>query len=198
MKSTLTKLAQEKSAAQLQMLSRQSYQWLRDKVAVLRNPISVARQIERENHRAGGRFVIGGLYFFYYDPKTKAELPYYDTFPMTLILERYPDGFLGLNLHYLPVKYRLAFLDKLMDFAVQDNPDEIKRMRVSYDILSASKRYKEFRPCLKKYLYQHVQSKILAIQPNEWEVACHLPLQQFKKQNAAAVWEESIDQIRNN
>ena len=198
MESKLTKLAQEKSAAQLQALSRQSYDWLKQKVAQLKNPLGVAREISRESSRVGGRFMTGSLYFFYYDPKTKDNLPYYDTFPLVLVLQKEPDGFLGLNLHYLPVKYRIAFLDKLMGYAILNDNDEIKRMRVTYDILSASRRFKEFRPCVKKYLYGHVQSKILTVQPNEWEVAVFLPLQQFKKANATKVWQESIEEIRKN
>jgi hypothetical protein len=39
------------------------------------------------------------------------------TVPMVLVLDRYNDGFLGLNLHYLPFQYRIAFLGKLMKFA---------------------------------------------------------------------------------
>lgn len=195
MESKLTKLATEKSAAQLQAMSRQSQDWLKQKVSQLRNPMGVAREISRETSRIGGKFSTGGLYFFYYDPKTKETLPYYDTFPLVLMLQKEPDGFLGLNLHYLPVNYRIAFLDKLMGYAVLNDQDEIKRMRVTYDILSASRRFKEFKPCIKKYLYGHVQSKILTVQPNEWEVAIFLPLQQFKKKTAPKVWQESIEEI---
>jgi hypothetical protein len=74
--------------------------------------------------------------------------------------------------------------------------DEIKRLRVTYDILSSSKRFREFRPCFKKYLYDHVESKILAIQPDEWETAVFLPMQQFKKAKPQKVWKESLDEIR--
>jgi len=196
MESKLTKLAQEKTAAQVQMLSRQSFQWLKQKVGQLKNPATVAREISRESSRIGKRFMTGGLYFFYYNPKNKQTLPYYDTFPLVLVLQREPDGFLGLNLHYLPVKYRMLFLDKLMGYAIQGDDNEIQRMRVTYDILNASKRFKEFRPCIKKYLHGHVQSKILTVHPDEWEVALYLPLQQFKKQPATTVWQESLEKIR--
>jgi hypothetical protein len=43
----------------------------------------------------------------------------------------------------------------------------------------------------------HIQSKILAIQSNEWDIAAFLPLQQFKKASAAKVWQESMEEIRN-
>jgi hypothetical protein len=198
MTSKLTQLAEQKTAAQVKSLSVESYRWLQNKITQLRNPGAIPKQIAREKDRFATRFKLGGLYFFFYDPKTKSELPYYDTFPLVLVLERYADGFLGLNLHYLPVKYRIAFLNKLMPLALLDDSDEIKRIRVTYDILSASRRYKEFRPCVKKYLYGHMRSRLLTVQPNEWDVASMIPVQQFKKARTTQIWHESIEQIRNN
>jgi hypothetical protein len=179
-------------------LSAESFNWLKRKIVELRNPSNITRNIVKEKDRYTKTFRIGMLYFFAYDPKTKADLPYYDTFPLVLILEKYPDGFLGLNLHYLPIKYRIAFLTKLMSLAVLDDSDDIKRMRVSYDILNASRRYKEFRPCLKKYLYGHLKSRMLTIKPNEWDVASMLPVHHFKGAKPSKVWQESIEEIRNN
>jgi hypothetical protein len=196
MSSKLTQLAQQKSASDLQTMSRQSFDWLKKKINQLGNVSSIASSIVRERSGQYNRFDIGGLFFFYYDPKTKSELPYYDRFPLVLVLEKYSDGFLGLNLHYLPLNYRFIFLDKLMDYASLNKENNINRMRVTYDILSASKRYKEFRPCIKKYLNGHVQSRIIAVQPNEWDVAAFLPVQQFRKATAQEVWNESLEEIR--
>lgn len=196
MPSKLTSLAQQRSSAQLQMMSRESLRWLEGKVREIKGRSNIASNMSRESNRWVNRFQLGGLYFFYYDPKTKSDLPYYDRFPLVIPLEIYPGSFLGLNLHYLPVKYRLAFLDKLLDSAETNKYDEITRVRITYDILNATRRYKEFRPCLKKYILSHVTSKIIAVQPNEWDIACVLPVQQFKKQSADYVWEESVDQIR--
>jgi hypothetical protein len=36
----------------------------------------------------------------------------------------------------------------------------------------------------------------LAIEPQEFEVACFLPLQQFKGAQANQVWKESVEEIR--
>lgn len=196
MASKLTKLAQEKSAAQLQALGRESYNWLIKKVAELRGISGIASSLSREKNRAVSRFKVGGLYYFYYDPKTKADLPYYDRFPLVLVLDIKPDSFLGLNLHYLPLRYRLAFLDKLMDYAVLDDNNDVMRVRITYDILAASRSLREFKPCMKMYYLNHVQSKILAVQPDEWEIAAHLPIQQFKKATVEEVWQDSIQEMR--
>jgi hypothetical protein len=195
MSSKLTLLTQQKSAAQIQTMQKDSLQWLTRKISDLKNPGSIRTDIARERFRNTQRFVLGGMYFFYYSPKGKNELPYYDKFPLTIPLERYTDGFLALNLHYLPLKYRILFLDKLFDYAIYDSNDELKRLRVTYDILSASRRFKEFRPCIKKYLYSHIQSKILAVQPNEWDVAAFLPIQQFRGATASTVWQDSLEEM---
>lgn len=197
MASQLTKLAQEKSAAELQTMSKESLKWLMDRIKDIRNPSVIPGDMSAEKFRQTNRFREGGLYCFYYDAKTKDTLPYWDAFPLVLVLERYNDGFLGLNLHYLPLRYRLAFLSKLMDFATYDAKNDIQRLRVTYDILTASKRLKEFKPCIKRYLTGHVQSRILAIQPNEWDVAAFLPVHDFQKATTSRVWKESIESIRN-
>lgn len=195
--SILTSLSRQRSAADMQMMSKKSLEWLASRISEIKNPGAIPKGISKETYRHTAKFRLGGLYCFYYDPKGKDTLPYYDRFPMVLVLDRYPDGFLGLNLHYLPFQYRVAFLGKLMKFAEMDDAGEIQRLRVTYDILTASKRLKEFRPCIKKYLTGHVQSKILAIQPNEWDIAAFLPLQQFKGASAGKVWEDSIEKMGN-
>ena len=192
--SKLTTLAKQKTAAQLQTASRDSYRWLIKKINELGNPTGIASVIAREDR--SNRFTNGGLYYFYYDPKGKADLPYYDRFPLVLVLEIHKDGFLGLNLHYLPIRERIGLLDNLMEYADLDKNKDILRMRISYDILNASKRFKQFKPCLKKYLFGHVQSRILAVQPNEWDIASMLPLQQFRKATTSEVWQDSLEEIR--
>lgn len=196
MESKLTQLAQSRPE-DLKVMSKKSLEWLANRISEIKNPGSIPRGVSRETYRQTTGFRMGRMYCFYYDPKGKDKLSYYDRFPMVLVLERYTDGFLGLNLHYLPFQYRIAFLGKLMKFAEMDDAGEIQRLRVTYDILTASKRLKEFKPCLKRYLTGHIQSKILAIQSNEWDIAAFLPIQQFKKASATKVWQESVEEIRN-
>lgn len=190
-------MAEERAKQNFPILGRESMKWFTAKVAQLRSPASLRRGITRESDRVVSKFLKGGMYFFYYDPKLKKELPYYDSFPLVLVLERYPDGFLGLNLHYLPVNVRIKFLSKLASFgAITNDSDEIKRIQITYDILSTASRFKEFRPCLKKYLYSHLSSRILAVQPNEWEAATYLPTQQFHGAQPNKVWKDSENKIR--
>ena len=205
MTSKLTEITEQKSAAQLQTMSRESILWLNKKMNQVKNPSNIRRDIAREKDRfrrptslgTSGKFLLGGLYFFYYNPKTRNDLPYYDVFPLVMPLEKYSDGFLGLNFHYLPVRYRMAFMRKLMGRAIYDENDEIKRVRITYEILSAAKRYKEFRPCLKRYLTSQMRSRVLAVMPEEWDVAAMLPVHAFRKAPVSEVWSDSLEEIKN-
>ena len=197
----LTKLAEEKTAAGVQTMSRQSFAWMKQKVMQLRNPTALIPPLTKEKSRFTPpsnrqKFLMGGLYFFVYEPKGKRDLPYYDRFPLVMPLQREADGFLGLNIHYLPINYRILFMQKLMGRAIYDENDEIKRIRITYDILAATRRLREFRPCVKQYLYSQMRSRILAVQPDEWDIATYLPVHQFKKESAKAVWQDSIEEIR--
>ena len=194
--SKLTQLALQRSATDQAILSRDSMKWMKEKIEEIRNPSSIPRGIAQEAFRKDKRFVLGRLYCFYYDPLGKAEMDYYDRFPMVLALEKYNDGFLGLNLHYLPYKYRLAFLSKLMDYTVRNDDNDVMKVRITYDILNASKSFKEFRPCIKRYLTSQIKSKVLAIEPSEWEIASFLPIHQFKGAKASEVWKDSINEIK--
>jgi hypothetical protein len=197
MASTLTQIAQQKTALEQDFLSRKSIAWLQDRVKKLKSPMSLAKEIAKEKSRQGGTFQMGGLYHFFYDPLTKTELPYYDIFPLVIPLKKNSDGFLGLNLHYLPPKYRAAFLDKLMGVAVLNANNEPKRLQITYEILAATQRYKEFRPCLKHYINTQIKSKILTVQPEEWETALFLPTANFMKAPISQVYKESIQKAHN-
>jgi hypothetical protein len=196
MASTLTQIAQQKTALEQDFLSKQSVSWFQEQMKNLRSPVKLAREISKEKGRQTGQFQMGGLYHFFYDPLTKAELPYYDIFPLVIPLKQDSTGFLGLNLHYLPPKYRAVYMDKLMNFAIMNEDNEPRRLRVTYDILAAAKNYKEFRPCLKRYLNSQIQSKIMTIQPGEWETALFLPTAIFKGAPASKVYADSITKAK--
>lgn len=195
--SKLTELTNQRSSLDYQRYSVDSYKWFVTKVNNLRNPVALANQIKKETSRNSNIFVLGGLYCFYYSAQTADRLEYWDAFPLVMPLQRFNDGFLGLNFHYLPPKIRAGFMDKLLDRAITNEDDNPLRVRITYDILNASKRYKEFRPCIKRYSYRNIASKMLKIQPNEWETALFLPTQQFQKARAQQVWKESMIEIKN-
>lgn len=138
---------------------------------------------------------LGHFYLFKYDPKAKETLPYYDRFPVILLLNKDNVGFTGLNLHYLPFQFRAALMDQLYDF--QTGKDEMARIRMTYTILNNTKRLRFFRPCLKQYLNSHMRSKLVHIDVSEWDTSLFLPLQSFAKKKEQYVHRDSVRMIRN-
>jgi hypothetical protein len=200
MDSKLTQLAEQRSTLDYEILSKQSIRWFQEQVRNLRNPSRMSRDIIREQQRKQSRVLLGNLYFFAYNPKYADTLPYYDIFPLVLILKKMPEGFLGINFHYLPPILRAGLLDALMPLAVQDDEDEgIERIKITnktYDMLASSRRFRAFLPCMKHYLYEHMGTRPLKVFPNEWESSLFLPVERFQKQNKSAVYKESVRKIR--
>jgi len=162
--------------------------WLRQEVANL-NPSRSAMMRDREKLR--NRTMIGRMYFYFYDPKHKATLPYYDRFPLVLPVERYSDGFLGLNLHYIHPKQRIILLDKLSDFATNSKYDETTRLRLTYATLASATKAFEATPCIKRYLFNHVESRFLEITADKWDIAALLPFEYFVGASKSKVFKDS-------
>ena len=162
-----------------------STQWYKDKIKEFGKP--GAQDLIRDGKR-GNRPFYGRLNMFFYDPKHKKTLPYYDTFPLVLPLELYGDGFLGINFHYLPIPLRIKLLDKLVDYSNNTNFDESTKLIVDYSKL---KRVGLIKPTLHRYLRGQTKSEFSRIDADEFMIAALLPVQRFKKSLDKEVWKDS-------
>ncbi len=59
------------------------------------------------------RVNLGDLFAYYYKPKHMMTLPYYDQFPLIMLIGYEKDTFLGLNFHYLNPRLRAILLDRV-------------------------------------------------------------------------------------
>jgi len=168
--------------------SRQARDWLRSKIGDLK---PTPQKLMQDRERQTTSHFIGHMYYFYYDPKTKDKLPYYDKFPLVLPIQLYPDGFLGLNLHYIHPKQRIILLDKLSDYANNNKYDASTRLRLTYQTLKAASKLFEAQPCIKRYLFNHVQSRFLEISAGEWDIAALLPMESFVGASTNKVYSDS-------
>jgi hypothetical protein len=162
--------------------------WLKAKVADLR-PTKAALMKDRERMRNSS--IIGRMYFYFYDPKTKDKMAYYDRFPLVIPIEEYNDGFLGLNLHYIHPKQRMILLDKLSETANNKKYDKTTKLRLSYEYLASSSKAFEAQPCIKRYLYNHIESRFLEVSADEWDIAALLPVETFVGASTSKVYADS-------
>jgi len=138
--------------------------------------------------------LVGTMQMFFYDPKHKETLPYYDLFPLIIVVGPAKGGFYGLNLHYLPPILRAKMLDSLMETANMKATDDAK-FQITYKKLQAVSNLKYYEPCFKHYLTKQVKSKFAEVPMPEWEIATFLPTAQFRKANSKKVYADSRKRI---
>ena len=178
--------------------TEKSYTWYRNQVRNLGSGVTGTNLLR--NEQLTNRLVPGEMYLFMYDPKHKATLPYYDTLPLVLPFRLVPDGFLGINLHYLPYLARFNLLGDLSELATNKKMDETTKIKLSWQILNGTSRYNVATVCVKHYLKNHIRSRFLKIDFQDWITASMLPVERFKSDSGndpskAKVWRDTTKKI---
>lgn len=188
--SLFDKLEAEAYRRNLPKRSKEAADWFRTKLKGM-SDINMHKMLKDPRLVKKSRPRVGDMFMYAYDPKHRKTLPYYDSFPLTIMVKQAPGGFYGLNLHYLPLKERAILLDRLSELANNKRFDETTRLKLSYDLLKGASKFKYFAPCFKHYLTEHVDSQIMKVEASEWDIAIFLPTENFKKMKKTKVWKES-------
>lgn len=166
------------SSRELAEGAKSAINWFKDKIT------DITRKIKRDPNNIftkDGTPEIGQMYMFVYDPKYKATLPFYDAYPLVFPIEFYGDGFLGINLHYLPPLARAKLLSNLKKLSTNTKFDDTTKLNVSYELLRAhAVHFQGFENCVKRYLFAHVKSSFHQVSPYDWDKAVLLPLQRWQ------------------
>ncbi len=132
------------------------------------------------NSDRGSKTIIGNLYFFKYDPKHKDKLNIYDRYPMAFPIKIYRDGFLGVNMHYLPVGERREFIKRVNEYKKTSDDDRVRVNAELIAMLEQSKRiYKMMPKAVHRYLSDHTKSKFIRILPEEYDKAVQLKIDEW-------------------
>ncbi len=131
---------------------------------------------------------IGSMVFYRYQAKWADVLPFWDRYPMIFVIEVYKDGWLGLNLHYLPPVSRAFFMDALMTTANNDKFDETTKLAIDYQFLKGAANLAAFKPCIKRYLYHFVRTKVVKVPAEYWDMCMFLPTADWQVNEQKTVW----------
>jgi hypothetical protein len=161
-------------------------QWFEEKALTVKSGGSARNRILDAEERftdINNEFV-GSMYFFRYDPKHKLTLPMYDKYPLAIVIDRYKDGFLGLNLHYLTRGQRGRMTALFNDFYTKKklfNGIISGSSNSNWDLIqSATSGLESFsKECVKRYLYTHVRSQFIRINKDEYDKAVQLPIDEW-------------------
>ena len=190
MSNLFQKLELEAFRAGINPRTQESREWFRRRIQRLTRVNRDALMREQEiNRRASHSY--GSMFMYFYDPKHKKKLPYYDRFPLTIPVEPAEGGFRGINLHYLPPILRAKFLDALLNVTNNKKYDESTKFRLTYELLNGTRNLRYFKPCFKHYLLSQVKSRIAEVPAPEWEIATFLPTAQWEKASAGRVYSDS-------
>ncbi len=152
--------------------TKESIAWFRKKATQL-GKISRLNLMQEEevSLQARPRTGAGEMYMFFYDAKYKDTLPYYDAFPLVIMMGPAQGGFYGLNLHYLSPIIRAKALDALLG--------------------EGSVPGKYIKPTIHRYLRKHVRSRFALVDKPEWEIATFLPTADWRGTSAPKVYSDS-------
>lgn len=130
------------------------------------------------------RPVTGSIVSFHYFAKHYDTLPFFNLQPIAIPIEYYSDGFLGLNLNYVPPIHRVAVMLRLKKIMNIKGIGENKRLAISYATIRGFSKAPILAPTVKRYLYSHLRSGIYQIPESRWMDAVLLPNYMQKWYNA--------------
>ncbi len=186
-------LAQGVKAGQIPARTQQAREWFRE--TAKRTTVSPNRLMKEDQNKLTTSPAIGHMYSFFYDPKHKKTLPYYDRFPLIFKIKNVPGGFIGMNLHYLHPKQRAQLMDALYELTNNTKYDASTKLNLSYNLLNSASKFELFKPTIKMYLNNHVRSRFLHIESVEWDMALFLAPARFEKAKAQTVWKDSRQMV---
>jgi hypothetical protein len=190
MASIFAKIQDRAERAGIVPYTEKSREWFMQRLRKMSN-VTSQRVLADDRLNRMKRPLIGRMFMFLYDPKWKNTLPYYDRFPLILMVGPAEGGFYGLNLHYLSPRNRAVFFDELQSFLNNDKMNETTRFNLAYSTLSRASKLRAFAPCFKHYLYKNVQSHTVEIPPSEWEIALFMPTEDFVGEKNRNIWNKS-------
>lgn len=183
----------QKNQYNLPQVVQKSRSWFQQQAALLGKqgiqPMSIIRSSPNKNVM---KIVPGELYVFMYDAKMAEQLEYWDMFPLVFPFRKLSDGFIGLNMHYLPYQMRIQLLDRLMDFKTNKLMNENTKLKYSWSTINAASRYTLAKPCVHRYLSSHLQTPLKRIDSADWATAMMLPVERFVGAPKQYVWTESL------
>lgn len=175
------------------VIGKKSVKWFNNaaKNISINNPSEFIKNELDMKYFKRNKIMPGYMYMFIYDAKWKDTLPFWDAFPLVFPWRILPDGFIGINLHYLPPADRAALMDKLYSITNNTRYNDNTKLKLSYKELQRVANSRMYEPCIHRYLNTCVKSKFFKIPSDYWNIALFLPVEDFRKTDKKNVWGKS-------
>lgn len=179
----------EKNKYNLPEVVNKSKTWFNQQALLLsKQNLQPIRLIQSSTDKNRSQVTPGDMYLFMYRAEHRDTLPYWDMFPLVFPFRRLKDGFIGLNMHYLPYQMRIVLLDRLMDIRTDKSITENTRLRFSWSTIQGASKLKLAEPCVHRYLGDNLMTPLKRIDPQDWTTALFLPIESFVGASKTTVW----------
>lgn len=177
--------------------SKLSQEWFYDRIREInKEPVDRQSIVRNPPIKMAANQFKGRMYLFRYNPVGRQTLPYFDRFPLVIMLDMYDGGFMGLNLHYLPIDLRQRLFYNLLNRASQSEFRWNTYLKIDYDYLKSRTQLRAHKACIKRYRYDQIYGRMANVPAPEWEVAVHLPLASWRKAAESRVFKDSREIAR--
>ena len=144
----------------------------------------------------------GHMYFYRY--RAEPAVPIYDEFPLIFMIRKRGVVIEGINFHYMGIERRTNLLNEMKPFFSKKNLIEsdtrliVRRFR---DLLLVSRKLRDAKIALHRYRIPNIISKVIRVEPSNWEYAIKQPVQKFitssgSKKASGSVWRKTLRQSK--
>lgn len=139
------------------------------------------------------RLILGLPVLFIYNAKYKSTLPYWDALPNSIIIGHYPNGFLGINLHYIPWAKRINLANRLLKSVKNKNRINYRDIQKAW--IGAKLPVGLAYLAIRRYLYSHIKSNIKQFDWETYKLVVREIPPKFQKQSQEAVYKDIMSQF---
>jgi hypothetical protein len=181
----------EKEFGHNKINTKKSWNWFREYIRKNLNSMRTS-QVMIGNPQIKSFPMHGEFYFYVYDAKYKSTLPYWDSFPLTLILDVSESHFLGINFHYLSPKHRMWLFSELSELKNNSRYNKNTRIIATYQRMKMLSKFPLVQHSIKRYLFKQTRSKFITVDPKVWGLCIQLPVERFHNSSNKNVWTDAF------
>lgn len=188
--------------------TRESALWFSDRIRkdtnINRNKLLTGTKYKKL--RGSERSVIGRMFFFDYDAETAGdkESGLYDRYPLVFIFNQTKTNenntvLWGLNFHYLTSRERFTLFTALLKLKSTKRYTEKTKLKLQWEVIKAASAKLAMR-AVHAYRIDRFNSKLIEIDPRDWEVVTFLRTELFLKPKSEELVHQSFarKKIRDN
>lgn len=194
---------QKASDGKFERHTAHSLDWFRKRISkdLNKNRHSMITQAGDYKKRTGkeNKTLVGRLLYFEYlaEEAGDKELQVYDQFPMVFIFNTSlsNDGkklLHALNMHYLLPKERAIVYLKLLKLRNKKSWSYATKLKLSWVFIKSLLSHRIYEKAVHTYRVDRMQSKLIEIYPEDWEIAVFLRLEKWVSVDAKSVKQADI------